>query len=78
MLSHAGFPRTPDGPPRLVKTVGVYNVVYHAGEFYGLPQALGPVDLAAEQVDDYPGVIVAYDQSSVDQKVSALLRPPDA
>jgi hypothetical protein len=59
-------------PPRLVKTVGVYNIVCYGQRFYGLPQALGPVDLAKENVDGRAGVVVGRDLVSVEQRVAHL------
>ena len=57
-------------PPRLVKTVGVYNIVCYGQRFYGLPQALGAVDLAKDDVAGRPGVVIGEDLVSVEQRVA--------
>jgi hypothetical protein len=57
------------GPPRLVKSIGVYNIVHYAGQFYGLPQALGPVDLEVDRVDGRPGVVIAVDLEPVEADI---------
>jgi hypothetical protein len=57
-------------PPCLVKTVGVYNIVCYGQRFYGLPQALGTVDLAKDDVDGRPGVVIGDDLVSVEQRVA--------
>jgi len=57
--------------PRLVKTVGAYNIVHYGERFYGLPQALGPVDLATDTVAGRQGVIVASDLARVEQEITA-------
>jgi hypothetical protein len=59
-------------PPRLVKTAAAYNIVYYGQRFYGLPQALGPVDLMKEEADGWPGVIIAGDLGSLEQRIEDL------
>jgi len=54
----------------LVKTVGVYNIVCYGQRFYGLPQALGAVDLAKDDVAGRPGVVIGEDLVSVEQRVA--------
>ena len=51
--------------PFLVRSVGTTNIVAFAGRFYGLPQALGPVDLQRQNVVDMPGVRVADELSEI-------------
>ena len=57
-------------PPRLVKTVGVYNIVCYGQRYYGLPQALGPIDLAKDDLEGRPDVVVGEDLVSVEQRVA--------
>ncbi len=35
-----------EDPPRLIDSVGAYNIVYFRDKFIGVPQALGPLDLS--------------------------------
>jgi hypothetical protein len=51
--------------PFLVRSVGTTNIVAFAGHFYGLPQALGPVDLRIQNVIDLPGVRVGDNLSEI-------------
>src|SRR5712692_10392628 len=43
--------------PRLLRSHRGYNLVDYRGQFYGVPQALGPVDWAGGRVDKLPGVV---------------------
>ena len=43
--------------PILLETVGAYNVVGYEGWIYGIPIALGPLDLTEVDVTEIPGVI---------------------
>jgi hypothetical protein len=63
-----------DALPRLVRTVGVYNIVHYGQRFYGLPQALGPIDLAQDDVTGRPGVVIGDSLASVEQRVAGLAR----
>ena len=56
--------------PVLVRSVGKTNIVAFAGHFYGLPQALGPVDFYKQNVVGLPGVKVANKLSELIQILS--------
>ncbi len=45
--------------PRLVETVGTYNLVAFDKRYIGVPQCLGPIDLSHVKVDGVPGLIFA-------------------
>jgi hypothetical protein len=51
--------------PRLVRQLGTHNVVFYRGLYYALPLALGPIDLANEDVTGRPGVVVDADEQAV-------------
>ena len=44
-------------PPRLLHAYRNYNLVSFRGWFYGIPQALGPIDLESATADDLAGII---------------------
>jgi MoaA/NifB/PqqE/SkfB family radical SAM enzyme len=46
-------------PPRLVEAVGVFNIVWYAGAYLGVPQALGPIDLREQDISSLPGIVRA-------------------
>jgi hypothetical protein len=52
-------------PPRLVASELSCNVVEYSGRFYGLPHALGPLDLVRQDVAQLPGVLVSTDREAV-------------
>ena len=46
-------------PPRLVESVGAFNIVNYNGSYLGVPHCLGPMDLAQQNLSTLPGLIVA-------------------
>ena len=46
-------------PPRLVETVGAFNIVNYNGSYFGVPHCLGPMDLAQQDLSTLPGLIMA-------------------
>lgn len=66
-------PCVPDRrPPTLLYSAGAYNVVAHRGAIFAVPQALGPMDLAAVDARTLPGVVVADTVEAVDARLAAL------
>jgi hypothetical protein len=64
-------------PPRLVGSLEGYNVVEFEGWFYGIPQALGPLDLTETDVIEMPGVIRDLSRDVVENEVrEAVLAQP--
>jgi hypothetical protein len=59
----------PYHPPRLVLSLDRYNIVSYGGKFYGLPHALGPIDLEENDPTGKPGVLVSL---SYDELLRAL------
>jgi hypothetical protein len=59
-------------PPKLLYSIGRYNLVAHAGRFLGIPQSLGPIDLEREDVVGRPEVVVAAELASLEARVSSL------
>ena len=45
-------------PPRLLESLEGYNVVSYANQFFGVPQAMGPVDVDSPHISARPGVII--------------------
>ena len=45
-------------PPRLVGSAAGYNIVYHGGHHYSVPQSLGPMDLGKLDVSALPPTIL--------------------
>jgi hypothetical protein len=58
--------------PRLLKTVGVHNIVQYGPRFFGLPQALGPIDLTQDDVTGRAGVVIDKDLASVERQIMEL------
>jgi radical SAM protein with 4Fe4S-binding SPASM domain len=47
----------PPAPAQLVETVDAYNIVRFDGSYLGVPHALGPLDLAAQDLASLPGLL---------------------
>lgn len=64
-------------PPSLVKEFGQYNIVSWQGLFYGLPKALGPIDLTtADQPESMKGVFVNATLSDLEETILNYLVSP--
>jgi hypothetical protein len=61
-----------DSIPRLIRAVADYNVVSLRGQFWGIPQALGPLDLTTVEVEKLPGVIAGVSPDEVVAKIRAI------
>lgn len=61
-----------DSIPRLIRAIADYNVVSLRGQFWGIPQALGPIDLTSVEVEKLPGVIVGQSPEDVATKIRAI------
>jgi lipopolysaccharide transport system ATP-binding protein len=46
------------GKPKLIKTVGDYNLLHYLGTYYALPRALGNIDVGTADLSGLDGVIV--------------------
>jgi hypothetical protein len=67
-------PFTPHrGAPRLLYSLGTYNLVAYAGWFFALPQALGAIDLENEDPMGRPGVVVGSDLWQIENAIDALV-----
>jgi radical SAM superfamily enzyme YgiQ (UPF0313 family) len=65
--------------PRLVSSIDAYNVVEYEGWFYGVPHALGPIDLATTDVIEMEGVIRDVSRDVVEGEIRELrARPAEA
>jgi radical SAM superfamily enzyme YgiQ (UPF0313 family) len=60
--------------PLLVGSLQGYNVVEYEGWFYGLPQALGPLDLSQTDVIEMPGVIRDLSRDVVESEIRESTR----
>jgi hypothetical protein len=61
-----------DPQPRLIRAAGPYNIVGHAGRFFAIPRALGPLDLTQVAVETLPGVLVGDSFTAVMTAVEAV------
>jgi radical SAM superfamily enzyme YgiQ (UPF0313 family) len=61
--------------PRLVASLENYNIVEYEGWFYGLPQALGPIDLQQVDVLEMPGVLRDLSREVVEGEIRELVQP---
>ncbi len=60
-------------PPELIESNRGYNIVSFEGQYFGLPQRLGPVNLEHEDVLEKPGIFFASSKSSVLQAINEHL-----
>jgi hypothetical protein len=60
--------------PRLVKTLDSYNIVEYEGWYYGLPLALGNIQLETVDVIEMPGVIRDVSADVVEREIQELKR----
>ena len=66
--------RTATSQPRLVGSLEGYNVVEYEGWFYGLPQALGDIDLSQTDAIEMPGVIRDVTRIVVENEIREIAR----
>jgi hypothetical protein len=59
--------------PQLVGTIEDYNIVSYEGVFYGLPQALGSIDLTQTDVIEMEGVIRDVSRQVVENEIQDLV-----
>jgi len=65
--------RVDDGaPPRLIGSRDGYNLVVFRGQYVGIPQSAGPMDLATTSIEKVKGVVIADEFGSL---VERLPRP---
>jgi len=53
-----------------------YNIVGWLGEYYAVPQSLGPVKLTEEDVSGLPGVVISSSLDALGKELTSLLRRP--
>jgi len=58
--------------PRFIAAVDSYNVIEYEGWFYGLPHALGKIDLTTTDVVEMPGVIRDLSRDVVEGEIREL------
>jgi hypothetical protein len=58
-------------PPLLLYSIGCHNLVAHRGQFFAVPQSLGPIDLEQEDVTGRPGVMVAANLQELEARLDA-------
>jgi hypothetical protein len=61
----------PHSAPRVVRSLHGYNVIAYEGWFYGIPEALGQVDLTEVDALSLPGVVADVAQVAVEQVIQA-------
>lgn len=57
--------------PHLLESIGTTNIVEYSGQYYALPQSLGPVDFHAQDASSLPGVLVADDLARLRARLQA-------
>ncbi|HEY1735553.1 MAG TPA: hypothetical protein VGG12_02805, partial [Methylovirgula sp.] len=62
-----------DKVPQLLGTIEDYNIISYEGVIYGLPQALGPIDLTQTDVIEMPGVIRDVSRQVVENEIQDLI-----
>jgi hypothetical protein len=55
--------------PILLRSVKAVNILKHGDRYYGLPQALGPVNLRLREVQELPAVIVGNSEEEVEAEI---------
>ena len=55
--------------PILLRSVKAVNILKHGDRYYGLPQALGPVNLRLREVQELPAVIVGNSEDEVEAEI---------
>lgn len=58
-------------PPVLVGSVNGYNIVHYQNLYHGLPQRLGPIDLANADLSKLPLVLIDEDRSKLEERILA-------
>ena len=61
----------PPAPPQLIETIDAYNIVRFDGSYLGVPQALGPLDLGAQDLASLPGLLRAESLRAVRHMIRA-------
>ena len=64
----------PKSRPQLVSSLEGYNVIEYEGWFYGLPQALGEIDLSKTDVIEMSGVFRDVTRIVVENEIRELVR----
>jgi hypothetical protein len=64
--------------PRLVRELPTHNVVFFKGRYYGLPKALGDIDLARDDVSGRPGVVIDTDENAVVAELELVAKWADS
>lgn len=59
--------------PTLVGTIGDYNMIYFKDKFIGVPQSLGPIDLARYDLNDMPTSLVFNSRSELENAISQAI-----
>lgn len=79
MRPEENWPQTPtlgqvsQSVPRLLSSIGNYNIVEYEGWVYGLPHSLGSVDLTETDVIGMPGVIRDVSRYVVEDALNEVL-----
>jgi SAM-dependent methyltransferase len=55
--------------PVLLRSVNAFNILKHGDRYYGLPQALGPVNLRLREVQELPSVIRGNSEEEVESEI---------
>ena len=64
--------------PRLLESIGDYNIVGYEGWIYGIPIALGSLDLTETDVTEMPEVIKDVARDVVVNEINSLIEQRSA
>jgi radical SAM protein with 4Fe4S-binding SPASM domain len=64
--------RLPPSPPQLIEIVDAYNIVRFDGDYLGVPHALGPIDLGAQELANLPGLLRGDSLRAVRQMIRTV------
>ncbi|MGD9536742.1 MAG: radical SAM/SPASM domain-containing protein [Alphaproteobacteria bacterium] len=68
----------PVKPPRLVETIGNYNIVEYGSRYFGIPHTAGPIEVDKTDLSVVPGVVADDRYARVLHRVRALAGRPKA
>jgi hypothetical protein len=63
-----------DQPPLLIGSYQGYNIVYYRGQFYGVPQSLGPLDLSKEEDRKHKEIVISKDRKALEQLIDKEIK----
>ncbi|MDR4498215.1 MAG: class I SAM-dependent methyltransferase [Candidatus Scalindua sp.] len=59
-------------PPHLVETIGRYNLISYSGRYYGIPHALGQLEIDKIKPEEMEGVLMDISLTALRKKLKSL------